>query len=99
MIVSNPPYVSADDDHLQRGDCRFEPQGALTPGKDALSAYRTIVGGAQAHLAANGFLLLEHGFEQGPALRELLATMGFVDIASHQDLQRHERVTLARLRP
>lgn len=98
LIVSNPPYVAVDDPHLDRGDCRFEPRGALTPGPDALSAYQQIITQARAHLVTGGWLMFEHGFDQAVAIRALLRTEGYGQIVSRADLQGHERVTLGRLR-
>ncbi len=99
VVVSNPPYVAIDDPHLDRGDCRFEPRGALTPGPDALDAYRQIVFQARDHLVSGGWLLFEHGFDQASSVRELLETAGYVQIQTCRDLQGHERVTLGQLPP
>ncbi len=96
LIASNPPYIAADDPHLALGDLRHEPATALASGKDGLDAIRTIVRDAPAHLVPGGWLLLEHGWEQGASVRRLLAEVGFVDIATHQDLEGRDRVTLAR---
>lgn len=97
LIISNPPYVAIDDPHLEQGDCRFEPRAALTPGPDALSAYRCIVTQAADYLVPGGWLMFEHGFDQGAALRALLQQEGFAKPESHRDLQGHERVTLGQL--
>lgn len=94
MLVSNPPYVAEDDPHLSSGDLRFEPRAALTPGADALSAYRDISQAAGAFLAPGGWLLFEHGATQGPTLRALLAEQGFVQVATEVDLEQRERVSL-----
>lgn len=96
VLVSNPPYIASDDEHLQRGDLRFEPQTALASGSDGLDAIRTICAGADAHLHNDGWLLLEHGHDQGAAVRTLLAAAGLVDVHSVRDLQEHERVSLGR---
>jgi release factor glutamine methyltransferase len=96
MIVSNPPYVDENDAHLDRGDLRFEPRLALTPGADPLSAFRAIAAGAAERLDAGGWLLFEHGFEQGEAVRGLLTAAGWRDVETHKDLAGRERVTLAR---
>lgn len=93
LIVANPPYIVAGDAHLSQGDLRFEPIGALTDHADGLSALRTIVQGAAAHLVPCGWLLMEHGFDQAAAVRELLMTLGFSDVQSWQDLAGIERVT------
>jgi release factor glutamine methyltransferase len=97
VIVSNPPYIAAGDPHLVRGDLRFEPASALASGTDGLDAIRTIVPATTRHLAAGGWLLLEHGWDQGERVRGLLADAGFEDVASARDLGGHERVTFGRL--
>ena len=91
LIVSNPPYIAAHDRHLQEGDLRFEPTGALTDHACGLSALRTIVGGAPARLASGGWLLVEHGYDQGAAVRDLLRATGFTDVATRRDLGGQER--------
>lgn len=96
MIVSNPPYIAAADPHLDIGDLRFEPRKALASGNDGLHDLRVIVDGAPAHLAAGGWLLLEHGWNQGAACRALLETRGFSETRTLRDLAGHERVTLGR---
>lgn len=95
MIVSNPPYIAAADPHLNAGDLRFEPSQALSSGLDGLSAIRCIVAGSALHLQHGGILMIEHGFEQGEACRELFHRAGFRQVTSLQDLAAHERVTLA----
>jgi release factor glutamine methyltransferase len=94
LVLSNPPYIDADDPHLRQGDLRFEPQTALTPGPDGLDAIRQISQFAGSVLLEGGWLMLEHGWEQGTQCRETLASAGFVDIRTLRDLQGHERVTL-----
>lgn len=96
LIASNPPYVAANDPHLEQGDCRHEPRLALTPGGDGLAALRQIVEETPAHLADNGWLLLEHGPNQGAAVRHLLEKRGFVDVETRPDMEHRERVTLGR---
>lgn len=96
LIASNPPYIALGDPHLVQGDLRFEPAMALASGHDGLDAIRTIVAGAPAHLASGGWLLLEHGWEQGAAVRALLEAAGFGEVASVRDLEGRERVTLGR---
>lgn len=91
LIVSNPPYIAAADAHLGQGDLRFEPAGALTDNGDGLRHLRTIVAGAPARLAAGGWLLLEHGYDQGAAVRALLAEAGFADVFTVQDLGGQDR--------
>ncbi|SFA70538.1 peptide chain release factor N(5)-glutamine methyltransferase [Azotobacter beijerinckii] len=97
LIASNPPYIATDDPHLVLGDVRFEPASALVAGTDGLDDIRRIVAAAPDHLAANGWLLLEHGFGQAGAVRALLAAGGFVEVHSRRDLGGHERISLGRL--
>jgi release factor glutamine methyltransferase len=92
LIASNPPYIASGDVHLSQGDLRFEPAAALTDHADGLSALRTIVAGAATHLAAGGWLLLEHGYDQAEAVRALLAD-GYTDVQSWRDLPGIERVS------
>lgn len=96
LIASNPPYIAAGDPHLGEGDLRFEPPTALSSGADGLDAIRRIVGDAPAHLAAGGWLLLEHGWDQGAAVRALLAEVGFVEVETARDLEDRDRVSLGR---
>lgn len=96
LVASNPPYIAAGDPHLREGDLRFEPALALASGADGLDAIRRIAADAPAHLAKDGWLLLEHGWEQGPAVRALLQGAGLVDVATQRDLEQRERVTLGR---
>ncbi len=97
MIVSNPPYIAANDPHLQQGDLRFEPPPALASGEDGLDAIREIIAGAPEHLVPGGWLLLEHGWDQGEAIRALLVQAGFEQAETVQDLEQRDRVTLGRL--
>jgi len=97
MIVSNPPYIAAGDPHLQQGDLRFEPPPALASGADGLDAIREIIAGAPAHLVRGGWLLLEHGRDQGEAIRALLEQAGFVEVETVRDLEQRDRVTLGSL--
>ena len=98
VIVSNPPYIAAGDPHLGEGDLRFEPASALASGADGLDAIRVIAAQARDHLEAGGWLLLEHGHDQGAGVRGLLADHGYVDIATARDIEQRERVTLGRTR-
>ncbi|MGE8281468.1 MAG: peptide chain release factor N(5)-glutamine methyltransferase [Stenotrophomonas sp.] len=96
MIVSNPPYIAAGDPHLAQGDLRFEPPPALASGADGLDAIREIVAGAHEHLVPGGWLLMEHGWDQGAAIRALLQQAGFAEAQTVQDLEQRDRVTLGR---
>ena len=93
IIVSNPPYVAAGDPHLTEGDLRFEPGTALCDGSDGLASIRKIVAGAPAHLSAQGWLLVEHGYDQAAAARDLLTAAGFGMVRSWRDLAGIERVS------
>ena len=93
LIVSNPPYIRADDPHLRRGDLPAEPVSALVGGADGLECVRAIITGAPAHLMSGGWLLLEHGWDQGEEVRNLLDEAGFNGTVSRRDLAGHERVT------
>lgn len=97
VIASNPPYVAAGDPHLYEGDLRFEPPLALSPGGDGLSAIRSIVRDARAHLRVGGWLLLEHGFDQGEGVRALLSAAGFAEVFTARDLEQRERVSGGRV--
>ena len=93
MIVANPPYIAAHDQHLEQGDLRFEPAQALTDGSDdGLDSIRAIVAGARGHLNPGGWLLLEHGYDQAEVVAGLLATAGFRDPVSIPDLAGIPRV-------
>nr|WP_314580716.1 peptide chain release factor N(5)-glutamine methyltransferase [uncultured Pseudomonas sp.] len=97
VILSNPPYIASSDPHLVEGDVRFEPSSALVSGADGLDDLRLIVSQAPEHLEAGGWLLLEHGYDQGPAVRELLSLHGFEQIQTRRDLGDHERITFGRV--
>lgn len=94
LIVSNPPYIHAQDDHLEQGDLRFEPQGALTDRSDGLSALRTVIEGAPMRLTGPlAALYVEHGWDQAEAVRDMLQHSGFEGTASFRDLAGIERVS------
>ncbi len=93
LIVSNPPYIEENDHHLGEGDVRFEPRSALVAPNNGLADLAAIVQQATGKLVAGGWLLLEHGFEQGEAVRTLLAQAGFVQVGTAQDLGGNDRVT------
>jgi release factor glutamine methyltransferase len=96
LVVSNPPYIADDDRHLVEGDLRFEPRMALASGRDGLDAIRAIVAGAPVHLHAGGWLLVEHGWQQGAAVRGLFEGAALVDVVTATDLEGRDRVTLGR---
>ena len=93
LIVSNPPYIAANDHHLQQGDLRFEPPQALAAGPDGLDDLRIIIGGAPAHLTPGGWLLLEHGYDQEAPVQALLRDAGFADVFTRRDLAGQPRVS------
>jgi len=98
LIATNPPYIAAEDPHLAQGDLRFEPPSALASGADGLDDIRLIIAGAPAHLLDGGWLLIEHGWDQGPAIRALLQQAGFVEVSTAVDLEHRDRVSMGRLR-
>lgn len=91
LVVSNPPYVAEGDPHL--ADLGFEPAVALTAGADGLADLRAIIGGAAEHLVPGGWLLLEHGAEQGAAVRALLGQAGFASVETRRDLAGADRAS------
>lgn len=97
LILSNPPYIRAQDPHLAEGDVRFEPSSALVAGNDGLDDLRAIAAQAPEHLLPGGWLLLEHGYDQAGDVRALLEANGFTEVTSRKDLGGHERISLGRL--
>lgn len=96
LIVANPPYIDVEDPHLQQGDLRFEPHSALVAGEQGLADLRHIANETGNHLLPGGWLLVEHGFEQGAAVRELFVAAGFQCVETRKDLGGRERLTLGR---
>lgn len=96
MIVSNPPYIDANDPHLLQGDLPHEPLTALTPGTDGMEAIEQIVSAAPAHLVRGGWLLLEHGYEQAATVAALLERHGYTAIEHRRDIGGHIRAVAAR---
>lgn len=94
LLVSNPPYLRANDPHLGQGDLRFEPRMALVAGEDGLEAVRAILACAPAHLSPEGWLLLEHGYDQGKAVADLMHAAGWRQVLTLTDWLGHGRVTL-----
>jgi len=93
LVVSNPPYIAAHDQHLEQGDLRFEPRSALTDeSADGLDSIRTIVAQAPGHLNPGGRILIEHGYDQAAAVAKLLEAAGFGGLESHADLAGIPRV-------
>ncbi|MCK9489289.1 MAG: peptide chain release factor N(5)-glutamine methyltransferase [Xanthomonadales bacterium] len=95
-LVSNPPYIVRDDDHLAAPALRHEPQSALVSGSDGLDDIRQIIAGAAEHLRPGGWLLLEHGWDQAKAVRALLHAHGFAGIDSRRDLGGQPRISFGR---
>jgi len=93
LVISNPPYIEADDRHLGEGDLRFEPASALASGADGLDDIRRIASGADAHLLPGGAVLIEHGWNQGEAVRRILREAGLVDEFTAKDLEHRDRVS------
>lgn len=98
LIVSNPPYVAEFDPHLEHGDLRFEPRGALVSGEDGLDDIRAIIAGARSHLYREAWLMLEHGYDQADAVAALMDAAGFSAVRHWRDLGGHVRVTGAQMR-
>ncbi len=97
LIVANPPYVAADDPHLRQGDLRFEPRAALAAGTDGLANLRRIAGAAPKYLHPGGWLLLEHGYDQAEACRDLLHNAGFAELVFRADIAGLPRIAGGRL--
>ena len=98
LIVTNPPYIDADDQHLKEGDVRFEPGSALVAGNKGLADIELIITGAKNYLSDGGWLLIEHGYQQAEAVRTLLNDDGYSQISTQRDMAGHERLTLACLK-
>lgn len=96
MIVSNPPYIPQDDPHLEQGDVRFEPRRALAAGPEGMDDLRAIANCAREHLRSGGWLLLEHGYDQGNNATRLLAAAGFQAVSDHVDDAGLSRVVAGR---
>ena len=97
-IIANPPYLSQHDPHLQQGDLRFEPHTALVGGDSGLEALHWIIQNSCYYLQDQGTLLLEHGYEQGPAVAALLTQYGYEDVPCWQDHQGHDRISGGQLK-
>lgn len=93
VVVSNPPYIEEGDPHLD--GLAFEPRSALTAGADGLNAIRALIADARRVLRPGGALILEHGWSQGAAVRQLMSRADYGDVTTHHDLAGHERATMA----
>lgn len=96
VVASNPPYVAVSDPHLAQGDLRFEPAAALHGGPDGMACIRRIAAEARRHLSPGGWLVMEHGWDQGPACVGLLIGLGYTEVADFPDLSGQPRVCLGR---
>ena len=97
VLVSNPPYIHKDDGHLQQGDLRFEPQQALTDFDDGLSAYRALAADCAQHVKPQGWLMVEHGFEQAADIQAIFQAAGLQQVHTLQDHAGLDRITLGQL--
>jgi release factor glutamine methyltransferase len=96
LILSNPPYVAEHDPHLLEDGLPWEPSSALISGKDGLDDIRQLILSAPQHLTAQGWLIIEHGFDQGSSVRQLFFEAGYEEIITHHDLEQRERLTEGR---
>jgi len=94
LIVSNPPYIAEDDKHLSQGDVRFEPLSALVADDQGLACYALILSQAANYLNTGANVLMEHGWEQGAAVRDIFKNNGFQNVETTQDYSGNDRVTL-----
>jgi len=94
MVVSNPPYIEADDVHLSQGDVRFEPMSALASGSDGLDDIRQIIVQAKRCLKPTAWLFIEHGYDQADQVMSLFLAAGFTNISSHKDYGDNDRVVM-----
>lgn len=99
LIVSNPPYIDPQDPHLQQGDVRFEPLSALIAEKQGMADLEFIITKSREFLNESGWLLLEHGYDQGQLVRDFFAKMAYKVITTEKDLGGNDRVTLAQWAP
>jgi len=96
IILSNPPYIAKQDPHLKQGDLRFEPASALTDHETGLTCLEGIISGAREHLYPNGFIAVEHGFDQSEAVMSLMKAAGLREVKAYLDLAGHHRVASGR---
>lgn len=94
LIASNPPYIDAADPHLGEGDVRFEPRSALVAGREGLADIELIARQGIGYLSPGGWLIVEHGWQQATAVREIFAAAGLRNIESRRDYSGWERITL-----
>jgi release factor glutamine methyltransferase len=94
IIVSNPPYIDETDPHLTEGDVRFEPRSALTAGNNGLADIDIIAAQSRPYLLPNGWLLIEHGYQQAPAVLAILQQYHYQQCRTMHDMAGHPRITL-----
>jgi release factor glutamine methyltransferase len=94
LIVSNPPYIDANDEHLEQGDLRFEPDSALVADNKGYADIFHIIEQAGKFLKPGGWLMIEHGFEQGAMVRQHFAKYGYADVQTKKDLGDNDRFTV-----
>ncbi|MBL1416059.1 MAG: peptide chain release factor N(5)-glutamine methyltransferase [Moritella sp.] len=94
VIVSNPPYIDAHDPHLAMGDVRFEPLTALVAADNGLADLKHIISQGYQFLTVDGWLLVEHGFEQGAAARALFTASNYHQVVTHKDYGNNDRITV-----
>lgn len=97
LIVSNPPYIAEDDIYLEQNELRYEPQNALVSGLDGLDALRHIIQHAPNYLENSGWLLVEHGYNQGDRVARLFEQQGYIQITTHRDLAGLPRITVGKI--
>ncbi len=97
LILSNPPYIEKDDPHLKQGDIQYEPPSALCAGQDGLNDIRLLIPTAKKYLNSNGWLWLEHGFDQAQRVKDLFSEYHYTNIKQHIDLSGHIRITGGKL--
>lgn len=93
LVISNPPYIAKDDEHLQQGDVRFEPKSALIAEEQGLSDIKTIADNTRRYLTPGGHLLIEHGYDQAPQVQAIFNALDYDKVQSYQDLSGNDRVT------
>lgn len=96
LVISNPPYIDPDDEHLQQGDVRFEPQSALIADNQGLSDIQIIADKARSYLKPAGHLLIEHGYNQAPRVQAIFNALAYDKVQSYRDLSGQPRVTYGR---
>ncbi len=99
LLVSNPPYIAADDEHLQQGDVRFEPLSALVAAEDGLADIRILIEQGRRVLAPGGWMFLEHGWTQGEAVRKCFERLGYSAVETVQDMGMRDRVSFGQWNP